>query len=161
MNKKYLILILFFLLYNYNILPQRDKTFICPVKIIKAQINLVETVTAYKTGNTRVYPPSKIPFKQNHYKCNFSIRLQENNSIIKGSFKFKCYLANGKVITIYLNPQYIVLYPNQIFDFTYDIKTEDNYFGRTEIELIKYNPNASSGKNNTEIICDKANIFIQ
>ncbi len=38
MNKKYLILILFFLLYNYNILPQRDKTFICPVKIIKAQI---------------------------------------------------------------------------------------------------------------------------
>ncbi len=62
---------------------------------------------------------------------------------------------NGKVITLSEYPKETILYSDQVYDFTFNIKTEDNYFGKAEIDLIKYDHRISTKKPNAEIICDK------
>jgi hypothetical protein len=161
MNKKYLILIMFSFLCSRAILPQKSGTPRAIIKIMHTKIDLVEKVRAFKPDFTHVYPSSKVAFWQNHYKFNFSIKLFGDTRYINGQFKFKCIFANGKVTTFYTNPRVMVLYPDQNYGFEYDIKTEDNFFGKAEIQLIKYYTSTRPGKPDVEVICDKAYSFIQ
>ena len=88
MNKKYLILFLFILIFNCKIFPQiTNHSYEDVLTIVFANINFEGIVTGYKYGNTRV-----------------------------------------------------------------------NYFGRAQVELLKYNPES---KSNDEVILGKTKIFIQ
>ena len=42
-------------------------------KIVFAEIKYEGNITAYKLGNTRVYPPQKIPIEKRSYKGSFKV----------------------------------------------------------------------------------------
>jgi hypothetical protein len=122
------------------------------VKIIYAKINFEGFVTTYKPGKTKVYPPAKVPVQERYYKLDLRIRLYNNNYIIKGPMLIKCFLSNGDIIKRLLYPEHEIFYANKIYDFTFDIYSQNSFFGQAKIELIN---------TETEIMYDKTDLFIQ
>ena len=158
MKINYLFLVVFtFISLNQNILSQEySNNLDGAINIVFAQIKYEGNITAYKNGNTRVYPPQKIPFEKRSYRGTFRVQISGNDLKIKGPLSIRCYLSNGDVIEKQVNPEINYFYSNEVYEVTFDFSTVETLFGETKVELIKH----SSKSNEISILCN-TNIYIQ
>ena len=158
MKINFLFLVVFtFISFNQNILSQDySNNLDGTINIVFAQIKYEGNFTAYKNGNTRVYPPQKIPFEKISYRGTFRVELSGNDFKIKGPLSIRCYLSNGDVIERQVNPDIKYFYSNEVYEVEFDFSTVETLFGETKIELIK----PSSDPNNASILSN-TNIYIQ
>lgn len=155
-NHLYLIVLTFVSL-HINILSQDYSNNLGgTIKIVFAQIKYEGNITAYKTGNTRVYPPQKIPFEKRSYRGTFRVELSGNDFKIEGPLSIRCYLTNKDVIERQVNPEVKYFYSNEVYEVEFDFSTVETLFGETKVELIKH-----YGKlNDISILCNTV-IYIQ
>ena len=163
MKINYLFLfILTFILFGHKIFAQDNpENLNGSVKIVYAKISYEGNVTVYKFGNTRVYPPQKIPVEKRSYKGIFRVELSGDEFVIEGPLNIKCYLSNGDVIVRQLNPELKYFHSNELYEVTFDFNTDETLFGETKVELLKSKLMSPLNNSNNIYILDKTSSYIQ
>ena len=153
---------MFFFLSLSSVFSQKDNiSFMGSVSIISSQINFIDTViVGYRSSNTKVYPPRQIPIRKLLYKCNLKIKLNGDDFLVEEPILVKCTLPNGNLHEELFNAECNILTPEEFYEFTFNIFSQDRLNGWSSIELLRYNQKGYEEKSNTIMRYDKATLFI-
>lgn len=164
MNIKYYIVSEMLFIAISSVFSQNENTsLVHSVSITSSQIYFVDTViVGYKFGNTRVYPPQKIPIRKLLYSCKLTIKLNGESFIIEEPFVVKCFLPNNSFQKVVLNNERYIMTSDQFYDFNFEFYSENKLIGWTTLELDRDKSSEDDGiQKEKNIRYDKTTFFIK